>query len=176
MKKTLLTVLTVILTGCGIGENLGRSCGGTFGDLCTIIFGQNSRDIDTNNYSIEELKKRILALETEFELTVLNVENLYNDTNANQTDINILQAMAANLQVQLTQLQGYENIVDLVDPCGPHAGYDEVLLKTSSGKFIAYFEVGGKRFLSVLLENVTYQTTDTQSCVFYIQNQNIQYP
>ena len=101
------------------------------------------------------------------------------DVESNQTTINTLQTQANSMQVQITQLEMNENITDIVDPCGSHAGYDEVLLRTSSGKFIAYFQVGNgnnqKRFLSVLEENVLYQTTDVQACVFKIVNSEIVY-
>jgi hypothetical protein len=60
-------------------------------------------------------------------------------------------------------------VVEFKDPCGNGVGYDEVLMKTQNGKFVAYFEDGGRRFLSVL-ENGTYRTTDQSRCNFTVNN------
>jgi len=66
-----------------------------------------------------------------------------------------------------------DSVTKVWDPCGDHAGnFDEVILQTNSGKFIAYFEVSGKRFLSVL-SNGTYVTTDNQACRFNVSGDSI---
>lgn len=88
-----------------------------------------------------------------------------------QTTIAALQASANAQQAQITTLLTTENIVEFIDPCGDGPGYDEVILKTSSGKFVAYFESGSNRFLSVLSPG-NYQTTDQQACQFSINGSN----
>jgi hypothetical protein len=66
-----------------------------------------------------------------------------------------------------------QSITASFDPCGDNPGqYDEVLLKTSGGTYIAYFEQGGNRFLSILGPG-SYRTTDTQQCYFSIDAQGI---
>lgn len=85
-----------------------------------------------------------------------------------QTQINNLVVNLANLS---NEVEG--SITRIWDPCGDHAGnFDEVILQTNDGTFMAYFESGSKRFLSVL-GNGTYQTTDNQACVFNISGTNI---
>lgn len=168
MKKLIiLAVVSLSLTGCGIAEDIGRQCGGSFEHFCSLIFGSNSSDI-------EELDDRLTELEDAHKQAVTTINTLSQSSNSNEALLNTLQTQANSMQVQIAQLESYENIVELVDPCGPHAGYDEVLLKTSSGKFIAYFQSGNgnnqKRFLTELSENVLYSTTDTQLCQFSIIN------
>ena len=61
-------------------------------------------------------------------------------------------------------------IEEIIDPCGDYPGYkDEVLLKTYNGTLIAYYEEGGKRFLTSLSDG-NYKTTDKQKCSFSIIN------
>jgi hypothetical protein len=70
---------------------------------------------------------------------------------------------------------GLNSIVELIDPCGNGAGYDEVLLRLSDGSLLCYFESGTNRFLSVIGEGY-YRTTDVQQCYFHIDaNNNITY-
>lgn len=177
MKKTIKTIffaiLVAFLSGCGLAEDLGKHCGGSLDHLCYLILGGNSTDI-------EDIDKRLKDLEKGHASAVSQIEILSQDINNNQALINTLQTQANSIQTQVTQLQLNENITEIYDPCGPHSGYDEVLLKTSSGKFIAYFEVGQvqgnqKRFLSVLEENIWLQTTDTQACIFKVVNSEIVY-
>ncbi len=63
---------------------------------------------------------------------------------------------------------GVDAVVDVVDPCGAETSFDEVLLVLQSGEIIAYFESGGKRYLTSLDYNKTYQTTDGTQCRFKI--------
>lgn len=64
---------------------------------------------------------------------------------------------------------GLDAVIEIVDPCGDGAGFDEILLVLSSGEIVAYFESGGNRFLTVLV-NGNYRTTDAQACNFTILN------
>lgn len=60
-------------------------------------------------------------------------------------------------------------ITEVIDPCGDDPGkFDEVILKLYDNSYVAYFEDGGKRFLSVLEHGKSYQTTDSQNCKFKI--------
>lgn len=62
---------------------------------------------------------------------------------------------------------GNDAVAELIDPCGDGPGYDEVLIRYDSGELVAYFESGGKRFLSVIGEG-SYVTTDQQACNFSV--------
>lgn len=64
---------------------------------------------------------------------------------------------------------GSFSIVNSVDPCGDDPNhFDEILLVTAGGDYVAYFEDGGKRFLTILECGKMYRTTDKQACNFKI--------
>jgi peptidoglycan hydrolase CwlO-like protein len=148
--------------------------------------------ININN--ISSIQSDILSINADIESLELLIEDLSQDVDANSTSIALLQSQVTNHNSRLTslealvnsiqtttnglvadvaQLESHENIVEFIDPCGDWAGgYDEVILKTSSGKFLAYFENGSRRFLSLLEKNVNYMVTDGSGCRFYINNSN----
>ena len=64
---------------------------------------------------------------------------------------------------------GRDAIIEIIDPCGKQTTYDEVLLRTSSGLLLAYFENGGKRFLTEIRPG-RYVTTDGTNCLFTVTN------
>lgn len=64
-------------------------------------------------------------------------------------------------------------IVDAIYPCGQQNPYDEVLLLTRDGNYLAYFAQNGdakEARLTLLEENVNYRTTDELQCDFRIVN------
>jgi hypothetical protein len=61
------------------------------------------------------------------------------------------------------------SIIEMKDPCGDQSGFDEVLLKTANGKWIAHFASGINQFLTVLTPG-TYQTTDSTRCRFSLDS------
>lgn len=56
-------------------------------------------------------------------------------------------------------------VLSVVDPCGDGPGVDEVLIVLQDGLYLAWYKKVG---LSVLLDGVTYITTDYQRCKFKI--------
>jgi hypothetical protein len=100
----------------------------------------------------------------------LNIAVLVGLAETNHVNFAALEIIVNQQVVQLATLSGYLHITALLDPCSDYAGYDEVLMRLSTGQVIAYFESGGKRHLTVLLPNTTYQTTDAQNCVFSLDN------
>jgi peptidoglycan hydrolase CwlO-like protein len=141
-----------------------------------------SVQVNSNTSSIASLQAQIDVLEASLSDAMLaedaHYQSLLSQVNALQAGLNTsnatissIQVTMNNLQSQLTALSSGDNVVKYLDPCGDYPGYyDEILMVTSSGKVIAYFEDGGRRFLSVLVPNVYYQTTDKQSCTFRVNN------
>jgi len=86
-----------------------------------------------------------------------------------QSQILALQTQGVSAQAAITTLQTQDSVVDYLDCGGDGSGFDEVVLRTRSGKLVAYFESGGNRFLSVLTPG-NYQTTDAQHCPFTVTN------
>lgn len=80
-----------------------------------------------------------------------------------------LEALMSQTQAKLVELELEDRVIGHVDPCGDMPNqFDEVLQVTSKGHYIAFFEQGSKRFLTVLPENTLYQTTDAGACRFKI--------
>ena len=141
-------------------------------------------DLDGLSVSYATLSSAIDA--TQIELDALSDQNstehaqlqaLINAQNARLNTVNSLitslQTSANQTQSELTDLveslDAENRVVGYLDPCGDHAGqYDEVLMVTSQGKVVAYFENGTKRHLSLLLPNAYYRTTDAQACIFRV--------
>lgn len=165
MKNTLALCFLFSLASCG--KDIRRAIGADF-----------TNKVDKNEHRIKDLERRVFNTEIAIQSNIDDMVELFNELEEmsneglavngqifdelalTQVNINILTA-------QLAVLQGYDSIVEMIDPCGPSHSYDEVLLKTSSGKYVAYFEQGSKRFLTVLVDG-TYQTTDEQGCMFKI--------
>ncbi len=62
---------------------------------------------------------------------------------------------------------GVNAILEVVDPCGKQASFDEVLFRMSDGQLFAYFENGGSRYLT-LIGAGSYVTTDGTACYFSV--------
>lgn len=127
---------------------------------------------------IDSLEARVKSLETDFNSLYVSLQNVQNDVNLNHQDLvnssTIIQDSLDTIQQQLTELQMQDSVTEMIDPCpDPYfTGYAEVLMLTKSGKYIAYFESGAKRHLTVLKKNQNYTTTDTRGCNFKINNNN----
>lgn len=94
---------------------------------------------------------------------------LSNLVNTQGASITSLETLMRDTQSRLSELELENRVTAMVDPCGDMPNqYDEVLFKMSSGVYVAYFEQGANRSMSVLAENVHYRTTDAQACSFKI--------
>lgn len=165
------------------------------GDLALVngnITNINNQITDLqNDLSLEtqDRQNQINGLSALLTTEINNRVNLSNQVSILQSQVNSLmsQMVAVNnalpmLQSNINGLQNQINtinvtistaVVGMVDPCGDGPGFDEVLLKTKDGKYVAYFETGGNRFLTVLQTNTSYQTTDAQHCNFSINSSGV---
>jgi len=163
-----LMLIVAFTTGCAIPEHMQRQCGGDLKVACQKIFGENNderqdAEIDQLEKEQLELKQNLAALEQIFASAAAS-------TNASDAQI------VASFQFQINQLamrtaylETHQPITQLIDPCGDQPGiYDEVIMRLSDGRYVAYFENGGARRLSVLVPG-SYSTTDGGACVFTVQ-------
>ncbi|MBV6514181.1 MAG: hypothetical protein FMNOHCHN_03771 [Ignavibacteriaceae bacterium] len=154
-----VVILAILISGCGIAERLAEDCGGELEQGCIALFGSDhTQTEDLARYVDMELRKL---------QKILN--GMYAEINSNYSDQQRLELDVANLNSIIYQLQTEERIIERIDPCGDGPSFDEVILRSSSGALIAYFEQGGKRFLTQLPAG-SYQTTDNQSCNFTINS------
>lgn len=129
---------------------------------------QNEQLIDSmNSFSeqIEQLGNTDVSNKTYLESLITSLQNTVISNSIQlvniSTSLNTLQGDLVALDTALSK-----TIVATIDPCNDYPGhFDEVLLKTKDGKFISYFEEGGKRFLSILIPG-NFTTTDRQACNF----------
>jgi hypothetical protein len=119
---------------------------------------------------MEDIKHRVWVLEQALANTVISLQNIIAQGNTDHSSIAALQANANAQQVQLTVIQMGDTIIKMIDPCGTTPGfYNEVLLRTTGGKLVAYFESGSNRYLSILPPG-NYATTDGTGCNFTVDN------
>jgi hypothetical protein len=112
-------------------------------------------------------------------MSVTNNQNFVDSVTADlKSEIDSLLANVETQQAQINdmlgdmiELEAQDTIVEYILPCGDRNGiYDETIVRTKSGKLLAYFEDGGARFLTLLVPG-NYQTTDkTPRCSFTINS------
>ena len=166
MKKLFILIATLsLMTSCG--NDIRKTIGA---DYDNKINKTDTRLYDLEN-RINELE--VKAITTISEIAMIQVKLSELDTSQVSLHESLINYSAA-LQLQIdsinesvVELQLQESVVEFIDPCGDGTGFDEVLMKTKSGKLIAYFESGSNRFLSILVDG-NYRTTDQQACNFSV--------
>lgn len=119
--------------------------------------------LETNNVLLTLLKQDINA---NYDL----IQALEQNTIMLENRLDYQQVIVNNHQIELANLASEDPIVEQYDVCGNGPGFDEVLLHTRSGKYLAYFESGSNRFLTVLQPNTAYRSTDQQRCNFTLNS------
>ena len=86
------------------------------------------------------------------------------------TPVTGLQSIVVQNTIEILQLQQNHNVTKIVDPCGDGPGFDEVFMRTSSGKLIASFSqtASGLNTRFSILTPGTYSTTDGTGCTFTV--------
>jgi hypothetical protein len=136
MKSTLIIFSLLTLVSCGARRE-GKT-GASGKDGTNGVNGKDGSSCHVNSVS----NGAIITCDDGTQSIVMNGEKGDNGTN------------------------GISPVLETIDPCGNGTGFDEVIIKTSSG-FIAYFEDGSKRFLAKL-DVGSYRTTDQQACRFSV--------
>lgn len=119
------------------------------------------------------IKRNVRSIQRQLSSYRSQLYGLYRYIRSIDRDQDQLEQEIRNLQSKITVLEQSQNLVETIDPCGDHPRhFDEVILRLESGKLIAYFESGGKRFLTELVDG-HYRTTDRQRCRFEVRNGQI---
>jgi len=196
------SAIMVSCSGCGYQRTLRAHCH-LEGQACDNLFGVNQYEVDESQdaankalaaevvsikQTLDNLIQDVRFIQSQLETNNVLLTLLRQDINSNYDLIQALelntialenrldyqQVIVNNHQIELANLASEDPIVEYTYPCGKRTGYfDEVLLHTKSGKYIAYFENGNKRFLTVLNDNVSYMLTDGSNCTFTLQNGQI---
>lgn len=194
MKLLYIYLTLLLLTSCGMTENLSKQCVGSDVEMgCNALLGSRDNEQDETVLSLIE---RIDALEKYNSVTKLSIASLQISvdilkqsaiTNAADllaigarvtalegqigTPVIGLQSIVTNNTIQILQLQSNHNVTKLVDPCGNGPGYDEIFLRTATGKIIASFSdsaSGLNTRFSELVAGGPYSTTDGTGCTFTV--------
>jgi len=129
---------------------------------------QNER-IDRLEGDVDAINGRIAAIQDQIEMNIAYMQILHEADQLSASQAQTLQATVNAQQATLLVLQGYENVKEYVDPCGNGPSFDEVLMRTSSGKLVAHFSSGALEFFTLLTPG-SYVTTDSQACQFTVTN------
>lgn len=161
-----LSVCVLVLSGCGVAENISEGCSGDLDPVCDMLFGQDSerqQELDAEQErAIARLQQQVLDFND-------YLQDLEAATENNSQLIDVIEVQMAQAQADIAELQTRSTVEEFIDPCGDSAGFDEVLLWMSSGELVAYFESGSRRFLTILKDG-NYRTTDKQRCRFSVVN------
>ena len=147
-------IMVTMLTGCGAAQ---RECGNDIKMGCNFFFGEQVEDGVDGKNGADGLDGK---------------DGSDGRDGQNCTVQDVVEGAKIecgdDVVVVNEQQQNPHEIVDIIDPCGDDPGnFDEVLLVTYDSRYIAYFEDGGRRFLSDMDEG-NYMTTDRQKCRFRI--------
>lgn len=157
MKK--LIALMLLLSGCGLQRQIDD------------LNDRAARQFDQVDARIAELRNE---LNTQIDMLMrLSITNELEREENLATIINIQGQINAML-IRLAILEGFA-IIDIVDPCGGQGSYNEVLLKLSSGQYLASFSdnSSGKNTRFVTLTDGNYITTDGTRCQFNISGSQV---
>lgn len=127
--------------------------------------------------TMEENHETILRLQSQLSDEVNSLESDLSDVEKEVQTLGLyqesLQTIVTSLQDKQAELQLNTSVIDLIDPCPTvnSSSYKEMLFRLSNRKLVAYFEDGGKRFLTVLTAG-NYETTDKRACKFTVDNNN----
>lgn len=193
----LYLTIALYFTACGVPKQMAKDCGGDLAQGCKTLFGEPEQDNDDLVRDITDIKSRLSQLEAtvngnsaSIELLEFNLSNtvsqltalqlaqstdhaaitvLQGQMSTVQAQILLLQTQTNSVQAQVTAVEAQDSVIDYLDCGGDALGYDEIVLRTKSGKLVAYFESGGSRFLSVLVPG-SYATTDGSACSFSVNN------
>ena len=185
MKVFTLLSIAILATSCGVTEGLSKNCGSDIKMGCNLIFGMKDQDqdkaitaVETKNgeqdLKIKTLQESNLDLISTMNSLSAQIQQLEEDDVENKEYlIDLIESLEITVGANLLTLQSFQasltgSVTKMIDVCGDHPGYfDEIVLKTNAGKYIAYFEDGGRRFLSELPVG-TYESTDRQRCSFIV--------
>jgi hypothetical protein len=196
---TSLLAFLMLLTSCSYRQSARVGCHlDASGQACDTLFGRDDREVEAESRrALESLQSQIDGLvaandilkeylaSTQSTLNIVQTmldglvtneeyEALKLQVNALSLTIDSMQEQVNANTVQLAELELEDPIIEYIYPCGLWVDhFNEILMLTRSGAYVAYFESGANRFLTTLKDNTTYRLTDGSNCTFTIQNGQI---
>lgn len=162
--KLCLSLLLLIITSCGVGQ---KSCPDGIKMGCNALFGEKVEDGKDGVDGVDG-KDGVDGIDGKDGVDGVDGKDCTVVETLKGADITC-GSSTVSIDDGVDSVSSPYDITDILNPCGNAANiHDEVLIKTYNGDYIAYFEDGSNRYLSVLDENVQYRTTDKQKCYFKI--------
>lgn len=136
--------------------------------------------LNTNTMDIGLINETIAMLTSNTNNSFNIINNNLNNTTIQLTNdfnglIGTLQNQINENTQKIAQLQGYNNIISMINPCGDDPlKYDEIFLRLSSGSIIAGFS-DNKNGLNTRFSELkpgNYVTTDGTNCTFEVKMLN----
>lgn len=155
-----ITVLSMVffISGCGLQNQIN--------------------DLKNRSNATEDRLVNVETRITALEQTASDLRDQMNALSLVSSNLEVVEGQVLLLQtqynatlVQLAELQSYQNIVEIKDPCLDKAGvFDEVFLKLSTGQYLASFSdsSSGKNTRFSVLVDGHYETTDGSDCHFSV--------
>jgi hypothetical protein len=197
MKLLVMGLLMAGLTGCGLQDQVNELKNNTNKDSDRIdsiesrvsaleaqmatakaelfaLAAQQSATQSQLNIDIATLQSlgastdaQVVALQTDLQNAINAAGSLLNSL---QGQINLQQIQINSSLVQIAVLQGYKNIVAIIDPCGTQGNYNEVFLKLSNDQMLASFSdnASGQNTRFTVLTDGNFVTTDGTHCSFTV--------
>lgn len=175
MKTLFIFSIVLVLSGCHNGpQELGKQAGCIMkGTACDE--SRDSNDLALSN-RLTSMENNMKTLKSQVVLLELLINSTKGDVTTLQTLSTTLQDQVDDLLIDIAVLQGYNNIVSIVDPCGNHPSkIDEVFLKLSTGRIVSSFSdtAAGLNTRFSLLTDGSFSTTDGTGCFFTVSGGGI---
>lgn len=130
--------------------------------------GNLTKDVHDLQTSQDAQDQRLNALDSQLGSLELMLDNVASESDI---DVSVVQTQVNLVKVQIATLQGYKNIVSIIDPCGDAAGiHDEVLLRLQDNSILASFSdsASGSNTRFSIIGLGSYVTTDGSNCHFTV--------
>lgn len=135
-------------------------------------------DINADTAQLLTLQNAVLVLQSTVtandSATTAAINGINSEISQIVSRINYQDTRIADMLTDIVELQQQDTVTEYIYPCSNRPNYfDEVLVRTNSGKLLAYFENGANRYLS-LLKPGNYQTTDSAPRCNFTVNASLQ--
>lgn len=140
---------------------------------CLSACGPAIKDLHNLQTSQAVQDQQLTQLRADLETQKLQYIALEQAVEGNTAAIAQIQIALMGINVRLAALEGYSNIVQVIDVCGDNASrVDEVLLKMSDNSILASFSdsASGANTRFSILAPGNYVTSDGTNCAFTVQS------
>lgn len=197
--KMLTGIVLMFLSGCAVVENISENCNGDELCMILFGSNPAEQERIADDVELLKKRMAAVESKTSYLTwlignTETNLRNELGDIADDVSDLNdriddvigiinttinektdwtklntFLDTQLDDIVSSVATLNSYNTVTQIISPCGLTTGWYEVVLKTSKGDYLAYFEQAGNRFLVKLEKGKDYSTTDGRGCNFRVK-------